>query len=244
MLLSILLATWFSLVSSHTVLVYPGWRGNNIHANGTVSDTDPSIKPGSLGITFEANGTKGFPYGMQWMYPCGGMPTSQNRTKWPVGGGAVSLQPGWFPGHSLAMFYINMGLGNEPLNYSHTMVPVFQITGPSNVQYNGSFCLPQVPLPAGYTPQVGDNATIQVIEAAQHGAALYNCADITFALPEDVPEVNQTNCFNSTQPGEDIGFNLVYSTTSSIGYPALQVNGYFSLLVPVMLIVASWLTWI
>jgi hypothetical protein len=31
-----------------------------------------------------------------------------------------------------------------------------------------------VPLPANYTPQVGDNATIQVIEVAQHGASLYN----------------------------------------------------------------------
>jgi hypothetical protein len=104
----------------------------------------------------------------------GGMPMSTNRTKWPLKGGAVSIQPGWFPGHSLAMFYINMGYGNEPLNYSHTMLPVFQIVGPSNQQYGGQFCLPQVPLPANYTPQVGDNATIQVIELAQHGAALYN----------------------------------------------------------------------
>lgn len=102
------------------------------------------------------------------------MPTSQNRTKWPLKGGALSIQPGWFPGHSFALFYVNMGYGNEPLNYSHAMLPVFQITGPSNVQYNGTFCLPQVPLPAGYTPKVGDNATIQVIETAQHGAALYN----------------------------------------------------------------------
>jgi hypothetical protein len=104
----------------------------------------------------------------------GGMPMSQNRTKWPLKGGALSIQPGWFPGHALAMFYVNMGYGNEPLNFSHTMLPVFQITGPSNQQYDGTFCLPQVPLPANYTPQVGDNATIQVIELAQHGAALYN----------------------------------------------------------------------
>lgn len=102
------------------------------------------------------------------------MPTSRNRTKWPLKGGAISIQPGWFPGHSLALFYINMGFGNEPLNYSHSMIPRFEIRGPSNVQYNGTFCLPQVPLPQNYTPKVGDNATIQVIETAQHGAALYN----------------------------------------------------------------------
>jgi hypothetical protein len=95
------------------------------------------------------------------------LPTSTNRTKWPIKGGAISIQPGWFPGH-------NMGYGNEPLNYSHAMLPVFSITGPSNVQYDGTFCMPQVPLPAGYEPQIGDNATIQVIELAQHGAALYN----------------------------------------------------------------------
>jgi hypothetical protein len=99
---------------------------------------------------------------------------STNRTKWPLKGGAISIQPGWFPGHAFAQFYFNMGYGNEPLNYSHSMLPVFSIVGPSNVQYNGTFCLPQVPLPANYTPSVGDNATIQIIETAQHGAALYN----------------------------------------------------------------------
>ncbi|KAJ4991450.1 hypothetical protein SVAN01_03097 [Stagonosporopsis vannaccii] len=238
-----LVASWSSLAAAHTVIVYPPWRGNNIHTNGTASPTDPSIIPGSLGINYD-NGTYGFPYGMQWMYPCGGMPTSQNRTKWPLKGGAVSVQPGWFPGHANAQFYINMGYGNEPLNFSHSAVGVFQITGPSNQQYDGTFCLPQVPLPANYTPKIGDNATIQVIELAQHGAALYNCADITFAEPEDVPEVNRTNCFNSTDPGEEIGFQIVYATTSSPAPHAMVVNGYASIAVPLMLAAASYLTWI
>lgn len=57
---------------------------------------------------------------------------------------------------------------------SHNMVPVFQIVGPSNLEYPGTFCLPQVPLPANFTPKIGDNATIQIVETAQHGAALYN----------------------------------------------------------------------
>ncbi|KAF2114206.1 hypothetical protein BDV96DRAFT_495101 [Lophiotrema nucula] len=235
-------ASWAALASAHTVIVYPGWRGNNIHTNGTVSDTDPSIIPGSLGITFD-NGTLGFPYGMQWQYPCGGMPTSRNRTKWPISGGAVSVQPGWFPGHSLAFFYINLGIGNEPLNMSHNMVPAFQITGPSNVQYDGSFCMMQVPLPANYTPKAGDNATIQVIETAQHGAALYNCADITFAEDNDpeIPLVTRDNCFNSS----DIGFNLVFTTTSlSAAHASVQMNIFASILVPLCLILASWITWI
>jgi hypothetical protein len=33
--------------------------------------------------------------------------------------------------------------------------------------------------------------------------------DITFADPKDVPEVNATNCFNSS----DIGFNDVYTVS-------------------------------
>ncbi|KAG9193317.1 hypothetical protein G6011_03352 [Alternaria panax] len=237
-------ATW-SLAAAHTVIVYPPWRGNNIHTNGTLSDTDPTIPDGSLGINYHNDtGTYGFPYGMQWMYPCGGMPMSQNRTKWPLKGGAISIQPGWFPGHSLAMFYINMGFGNEPLNYSHTMLPVFQIQGPSNQQYPGQFCLPQVPLPANYTPQVGDNATIQVIELAQHGAALYNCADITFAEPEDVPEVNKTNCVNTTAPDQHISFQIVYTTTSSPAPHNMVVNSYASIVVPAMLAAAWWITWV
>lgn len=71
-------ASW-SLAAAHTVIVYPGWRGNNIIANGTVSDTDISIPPGSLGITHGDNGTTGFPYGMQWMYPCTSLPNNFPR---------------------------------------------------------------------------------------------------------------------------------------------------------------------
>lgn len=99
---------------------------------------------------------------------------STNRTKWPVGGGAVGLQPGWFSGHSSALMYINLGDGTVPENYSLPMQALFAIVGPSNDLYPGSICIPQIPLPKNYTAVIGQNATIQVIEAAQHGAALYN----------------------------------------------------------------------
>lgn len=63
-------ATW-SLAAAHTVLVYPPWRGNNIHTNGTLSPTDPTIPNGSLGMNYDKDtDSYGFPYGMQWMYPC------------------------------------------------------------------------------------------------------------------------------------------------------------------------------
>jgi len=204
---------------AHTVLTYPGWRGDNLVTNDT------------------------FPYGMQWMYPCGGMRTTTNRTLWPTTGGAIALQPGWFQGHATAFFYMNMGFGtdgpdNGPPNMSFPMVPVFQIVGPSKNPYPGTICLPQVPLPSGIpTPNVGDNATIQVVETAVHGAALYSCVDITFADPQDVAEVNETNCFNSS----DISFNNVYSiaidgTTSS----ATQALASIPLL-PMALLGIAWM---
>jgi hypothetical protein len=102
------------------------------------------------------------------------MPTSTNRTYWPVGGGALALQPGWFPGHSTALIYVNIGLGEVPENMSHPVVSPFQITGPTNNPYPGTICLPQVPLPANISVKAGDKATIQVVETAKHGAALYN----------------------------------------------------------------------
>ncbi|KAL8345932.1 hypothetical protein RB598_000041 [Gaeumannomyces tritici] len=117
-----------ALTAAHIVITYPGWRGNNLITNET------------------------FPYGMQWMYPCGGTRLTQNRTYWSVKGGAVALQPGWFQGHDSATIYVNLGIGNEapdggPLNMSLAMAPPFGIVGPSKNPYPGTICLPQVPLP-------------------------------------------------------------------------------------------------
>jgi len=181
-----------ALTSAHTIITYPGWRGNNLITNST------------------------WPYGMQWIYPCGGMPTTTNRTFWPTTGGAIGFQPGWFQGHATAFMYINLGFGTDgpdggPPNMSNPMVPLFEMDGPSNNPFSGSVCLPQVPLPAGANVKPGDNATIQVVEAARHGASLYSCVDITFVEPGDkrLLEVNTSNCFNSS----DIGYSDVYSVS-------------------------------
>lgn len=198
------------MVEAHTIITYPGWRGNNLITNET------------------------FPYGMQWMYPCGGMGTSRNRTTWPLKGGALALQPGWFQGHATAFMYINMGFGNDgpdngPHNFSFPLIPVFQITGPSKGPYPGTICLPQVPLPANMTVKAGDLATIQVVEVAVHGASLFNCVDIIFAEPENVAEVTLENCFNTS---ESIGFNNVYTTgpTSGASLLALPITLLVSML--------------
>ena len=61
--------------------------------------------------------------------------------------------------------------------------------------------------------------------------------DITFALPEDVPEVNSTNCINST----DITFNNVYSIPlgSSGASHSLATPSLISVLLAFSSLVAS-----
>ncbi|KAI1085558.1 hypothetical protein F5B20DRAFT_518821 [Whalleya microplaca] len=176
----------------HTVITYPGWRGNNLGLNGTVEETN------GLGVGLSNDLTTVYPYGMQWIYPCGGLPVAENRTKWPINGGAVSFQPGWYTGHKTALIYVNIGFGSIPPNYSFPLVPRFEIIGPTDNPYPDSICLPQVSLPEGLKANVGDLATIQVVEAAKHGAAMYSCVDIILADLADVEKPNETNCFNST----------------------------------------------
>jgi hypothetical protein len=111
--------------------------------------------------------------------PGGGIYLTQNRTYWPTTGGTVAFQPGWFQGHQTAFMYVNLGIGTDgpdggPSNMSNNMVPSFQILGPSKGPFPGTVCLPQVPLPLGITPNPGDNATIQIVEIALHGAALFS----------------------------------------------------------------------
>jgi hypothetical protein len=129
------------------------------------------------------------------------MPQSTNRTKWPVHGGGISIQPGWFPGHSFAMFYVNIGITEPgdlaPRNMSHPVVPPFQLIGPDNLEYPGQFCLPQVGMPKNLDLQVGTNITIQVIELAQHGAALYNvssarCHALGLTLPSQTRKLTRS----------------------------------------------------
>ncbi|KAL6858324.1 hypothetical protein ACO1O0_005785 [Amphichorda felina] len=188
-----LAALMATVASAHIIISYPGWRGNNL-------------------VTNESH-----PYGMQWEYPCGGIGTTKNRTYWPTTGGAVAFQPGWFRGHETAFVHVNLGFGTDgpdhgPPDMSNPMVPPIQVLGPSNGPYPGTICFPQVPLPKDAEVKPGDLATIQVVELAVHGAALYSCVDIEFAEPGDpkIALVNETNCFNSSE----IGFAELFTVAS------------------------------
>lgn len=116
------------------------------------------------------------------------MTLTSNRTYWPTTGGAIAFQPGWFQGHEKAEIFVNLGIGDDapdhgPINMSHPMVPAFQILGPNNNPYPGTVCLPQVPLPKDITVTPGTNATIQLVELAVHGAALFSVRFMCFLLP-------------------------------------------------------------
>lgn len=61
-----LLSLLISLTHAHIVITYPGWRGDNLHTNGTVVDTNGL----SNGFANDTTDGKLWPYGMQWSYPC------------------------------------------------------------------------------------------------------------------------------------------------------------------------------
>ena len=62
---SVLLILCLGLAQAHTVITYPGYRGNNLHTNGTVAQAN------GLGVAYDVkNGSYIFPYGMEWIYPC------------------------------------------------------------------------------------------------------------------------------------------------------------------------------
>jgi hypothetical protein len=67
------------------------------------------------------------------------------------------------------------------------ILPLIQIVGPSNNPYPGTMCFPNVSVPADTGVKVGDNATIQVILTAQHGASLFSvgipfCQNLNYLL--------------------------------------------------------------
>jgi hypothetical protein len=66
--IAVAILTFLTLAHAHTVITYPGWRGDNLHSNGTVDETD------GLG-TFAEGQDYLYPYGMQWMYPCKALST-------------------------------------------------------------------------------------------------------------------------------------------------------------------------
>lgn len=100
----------------------------------------------------------------------------------------MAFQPGWFSGHATALLYINLGLDKDgpdggPMNYT-TIVDTWQLLGPSNGPYPGTLCIPEIEVPGDLGVKAGDEATIQVVELATHGASLFAVRPFLLFLPQ------------------------------------------------------------
>ncbi|KAI9783517.1 MAG: hypothetical protein M1839_003687 [Geoglossum umbratile] len=152
-------ALLLQLTTAHFSIQYPYWRGDS--------------------------------FATQYSRPCGGVNQSlsdNNRTKWPIDGGAISFKPS----HPWAITYVNIGLGgSNTTTFAVSLVPGFNQTG------NGTFCFPKIAIPSSLGIKDGQNASLQVIQISETGSSLYNCADITFS--KDAPSFS--GCSNSTGVG-------------------------------------------
>ncbi|KAI5865703.1 hypothetical protein GGS23DRAFT_593881 [Durotheca rogersii] len=122
----------------------------------------------------------------QWAYPCAGVPTGAgNRTDWPLTGGSIKLHLY----HPWSYLFINLGFGANTTNFNVSLTPNIV-----NVTSNGVICLPQVPVPVNVSD--GQLASLQIVTSGSTGAALYNCADITFRSSAQLLDSNE--CRNDT----------------------------------------------
>lgn len=96
--------------------------------------------------------------------------SAENRTEWPLTGGSIALDVS----HPWALTYVNLGLGNNVTSFNITLVPAFNQTG------NGTFCWPEVGTAklAELGVTEGQNASLQVIQLATSGNALYNVSHL------------------------------------------------------------------
>ncbi|OBT73839.1 hypothetical protein VF21_06709 [Pseudogymnoascus sp. 05NY08] len=117
----------------------------------------------------------------QWIYPCANVTQEKsNRTLWPLDGGAVNIHMH----HAWTYYAVNLGIGTVEPAFTAALTPELR-----NTTGNGTLCIPKLSVPAGLAKE-GDNATLQVVTFDDMGAALYNCADITFSSKT----VDPTDC--------------------------------------------------
>jgi hypothetical protein len=111
------------------------------------------------------------------------MPVTSNRTYWPSTGGAIAFKPSFLEGQPTAQIFINLGLGTDYINSDQlqlnnmniSMVSQLGIQGLSgSTPFSSTVCLPHVPLAASVNVKSGDLATIQLIQLAVNGDAMYS----------------------------------------------------------------------
>lgn len=198
---------FLQLAAAHFTVEYPYWRGSSFVEGAS-----------------------------QWIFPCANVSETTNRTVWSTTGGSLRLHVG----HHWALTYVNLGLGNNVTNFNISLVDHFNQTG------NGTFCLKETGKAqlaaglglAGYDAKSieGINATLQVIQISTTGAALYNCADITFNATAAL--LADSECTNSTGVGgigilnADQTGNATATSTASAGASASSTGAAAALRIP------------
>ncbi|OBT67322.1 hypothetical protein VE03_02706 [Pseudogymnoascus sp. 23342-1-I1] len=138
----------------------------------------------------------------QWIYPCANITQEKsNRTLWPLDGGAVNIHLH----HAWTYYAVNLGIGTLEPAFTAALTPELR-----NTTGNGTLCIPKLSVPAGLAKE-GDNATLQVVTFDDMGAALYNCADITFSSKA----VDPTDCKTVGVKEVIVGAAAAANTTST-----------------------------
>ncbi|KFY19308.1 hypothetical protein V493_08026 [Pseudogymnoascus sp. VKM F-4281 (FW-2241)] len=138
----------------------------------------------------------------QWIYPCANVTQEKaNRTLWPLDGGAISLGLH----HPWSYYAVNLGIGTVEPALTVGLTPDLR-----NTTGNGTLCIPKLSVPAGLAKE-GDNATLQFVTFDNMGAALYNCADITFSSKA----VDPTECKNDGVTAVAVGAEASKTCTDS-----------------------------
>ena len=146
--------------------------------------------------------------------------TNGTRTKWPTSGGSISINGS----HEFAFTYVNLALGRNVTNFNISLVENFNQTGAGELclKDNLGAALKEGLEKSNITEESLDglDASLQVIQIAHSGSALYNvsvsylsefvvkdvnanssgqCMDITFS--KDAKVLEDDKCKNGTGVG-------------------------------------------
>lgn len=148
-----------SVATAHFSVEYPPWRGDSFQT-GASQYIYPCTSLPSLPSPFPNHPETDPPPGANV-----NQTASTNRTLWHLTGGSLALDLH----HPWTYIFVNLALGtiSASFNISLTQQPL-------NETGNGTLCLPQLTLPAGFTAVEGQNASLQVVTLGQSGSALYN----------------------------------------------------------------------
>ncbi|CAI6331915.1 unnamed protein product [Periconia digitata] len=200
------------LASAHYRVLAPAWRANSLSTPGA----------------------------SQWVWPCANVSelsasNTTGRTEWPLTGGSIKINGS----HEYALTYVNLGLGTNVSDFDIPLLHDFNQTGA------GVLCLKDAVRDAMKKGLEANNVTedeldgmkgsLQIVQIAHGGGALYNCADLTFSRSAKLLE--DSDCQNATGVGGEflhssaIAMDHDHGAAGSNAASALGVRGLVAALV-------------